>query len=588
MIFRLSGGNRNVFGIMLISAACVTLIRLFGPIRIQWDLSIQLEAAYRLVQGLSLTNAFSSQLDLNQPPISEHLTHFPPGLSLLVAAFIYFGIPLVVALKIIYCLTTIIGWFGWSIIGSRCLVQPIKIFSRSFQANLMIASILPIFYTPSWTNQGTDIFLWAGTPIVVLLLLHSFGNRFWFISTILSGLTFLLLLSFRYASGFLLLAALPIIFYIDFPNIKALFIRYCTFASSWLLLIIPMSLYIMRVSETGFNHISSNDLLQTHGARYLNSNLLDSIFQSIEKNIYSLSNLYILTGINTNKLESWVDSNSMISTFIGLVFLFFLSTFSLILVRYKRSHGNFLGGKVSILLLCVMISLILFSAILTFFISYSPLEVERYYLPVQPCTIFLGYRIATLADFNRLFKQLSTLFIFVFVLYNLVLRPIYYFIIDETQDIMSLVLAAGTEKITDIRYPSNEITTFDQDSLNFLITTEKQEQNALFFIQQYSLYMSYANFRDPLKFRRISDSSFWHDAYLSKATKIVWVVNHNLCPSICASPGNFNSDSPEIPIQSLSSLPNLKTVFQSSENEEVVVMVSDLPTGYRFSKNSSP
>jgi hypothetical protein len=100
IIFRLSAGNRNVFGTILLSAALVILLRLFGPLIIHWDLSIQLEAAYRLIQGLGLTNAFSSQFDLNQPPISEYLVHFPPGLSLLVAAFLFLKIPLAIALKL--------------------------------------------------------------------------------------------------------------------------------------------------------------------------------------------------------------------------------------------------------------------------------------------------------------------------------------------------------------------------------------------------------------------------------------------------------------------------------------------------------
>ncbi|MEL6383761.1 MAG: hypothetical protein AAFQ89_15160, partial [Cyanobacteria bacterium J06626_18] len=98
---------------MMIAAVYVTLIRLLGPIQIHWDLSVQLDAAHRLAKGLGLTNAFSSQLDLNQPPIAETLTHFPPGLSLLVAGFLYFKIPVEVALKIIYGLATMAGWFCW-------------------------------------------------------------------------------------------------------------------------------------------------------------------------------------------------------------------------------------------------------------------------------------------------------------------------------------------------------------------------------------------------------------------------------------------------------------------------------------------
>ena len=244
---RSNGGNQTVFRIILLSALCVTLIKLFSPLVIHWDLSIQLETAYRFVRGLGLTNAFSSQFDLNQPPASEYLTHFPPGLSLLVSAFLFLNIPLAVALKTIYASTTMVGWLGWSIIGARCLSGPMRIASRSVPVHLMIAAILPILYTPSWTNQGTDIFLWAGVPIVLLCLLTSSRYRLRLILTVLPGLMVGLLLSFRYASAFLLIAALLLIFHQENPKLRATLTRYATFFIALSIFLIPLILYIQGV-----------------------------------------------------------------------------------------------------------------------------------------------------------------------------------------------------------------------------------------------------------------------------------------------------------------------------------------------------
>jgi len=588
IIFRLSAGNRNVFGIMLLSAAFVILIRIFGPLRIAWDLSIQLEAAYRLVQGSDLTNAFSSQFDLNQPPISEYLIHFPPGLSLLVAAFLFFQVPLGIALKIIYTLATIVGSISWSVIGSRCLFDPIKIGSIILPIHLIIAAALLIFYTPFWTNQGTDIFLWAGTPIIILLLLISSRNRFWPTSTVLAGLGVGLLLSFRYASGFLLLAAFFIILYFEWPKWKTILIRYTTFILSSFPFIIPMVLYINWIPETAENSISNSNLLETHGARYLNPSLLDSIFESSQKILASFSNLYILTGIQTPKLGNLLLSYPKINYAFGLLFLGFIISLclKLTLTKYKKNHVNFSRVYILIPLLFLLISFILFSIVLTFLISYSPLTAgHRYYLPVQPCLIFIAYRVITLPNFKQLLKQLSIVVIVAFMFYSMLLRPIYYWI-DSNRNLMSLVVgSAVSPDYRYHRYPSNEVLTYQEESLNFLAQVENQESedNLLFFLQNYPEYMKYANFKEPLKFRRISDNSFWNHAYLSQSTKVFWVVNNKECPSICASGGNFNSDKTTVPIQNLTSLPNLETVF-TDPFEETKIMVSDLPAGYQFGK----
>lgn len=583
-IFRLSAGNRNVFGIMLLSAALVILIRLLGPLRIHGDLSTQLEAAYRLVEGSGLTNAFSSQFDLNQPPVSKYLTHFPPGLSLLVSAFLVFNIPLAITLKIIYSLTTVIGWLGWSVISSRCLLSPLKIGSTFLPIHLMIAIILPIFYTPPWTFQGTDIFLWAGVPIITLLLLFPSRNYLGLINTTIAGFGILLLISFRYASGFLLIAAFLVILQMEMPKIKSFLKRYTILILPSLSFTILIVIYFNWQSGIKNNKIATSTLLENHGARHLNPDLIKLIFESLEKLLSSFSNLYILTGIETNQLETIIKYNWLINNVFGIVFLCLIIYLCINLVSndLKKNSPNFLGPSISTSLSYLLISLILFSVILVFMISYSPLIIDRYYLPIQPCLILITYKAVTLSDFNQLLKQLSMTLIIAFILYSLILRPARYFM-DESRDLISLVLAAWTAQISDIRYPSNEILTFHQESLNFLTKIETQESKVLFFIQNYSLYMNYFYFDNPKKVRHIPDSSFWKNAYLSQPTRVFWVINNPQCPSICASPGGFNSDQPTAPIQQLTSLPNLEVVF-TNPAEGTKIMFSDLPAGYQFAK----
>ncbi|PSR19674.1 hypothetical protein C8255_00940 [filamentous cyanobacterium CCP3] len=210
---RLSGGNTGVLVTVLVTAALVTVIRLFSSLPVSWDLSIQLDVAHRLAQGLGLTNALTPQVDLNLSPISKPLIHFPPGLSLLVAAFLRLGASSAIALKTIYSITIIVGCIAWAVIASRCLVASVGIGKLFVAFNWVIAVILPLVYTPSWTIQGTNIFLWAGTPVVTLLLLFVPKSRFCLAATVLLGLMIELLLAFRYASAFLLVATFLVIAY---------------------------------------------------------------------------------------------------------------------------------------------------------------------------------------------------------------------------------------------------------------------------------------------------------------------------------------------------------------------------------------
>ena len=55
---KLGEGNLKVFGVMLLSAVWILLIRLFSPLAEGWDSNIQIDAAYRFADGLGLTNAF--------------------------------------------------------------------------------------------------------------------------------------------------------------------------------------------------------------------------------------------------------------------------------------------------------------------------------------------------------------------------------------------------------------------------------------------------------------------------------------------------------------------------------------------------
>lgn len=247
-VFFLSNGNPRVFYAFLVSALFVVLIRVLSPIQLYGDELIQLEPAYRLSQGLGLTSNYYASFNpaLNQPLVAQYLTWFPPGFSLAVAFLLTLKLSLASALKIIFGLTTIIGWVSWAIIGSSLLYRPFMLFSRKLYVNIVIASILPIFNTPVWS--GSDIFLWAGTALTVVLITY-FSNNINTASNannnrkkllILSGLVVGSTYSFRYAGIFLILVTFVILFQANFPRIKSFLKDFMLFLISFFSIFIPI------------------------------------------------------------------------------------------------------------------------------------------------------------------------------------------------------------------------------------------------------------------------------------------------------------------------------------------------------------
>lgn len=559
-------------------------MRALGSLTISWDLSIQLEAAHRFINGLGLTNTFTSQLDLNQPPVSEYLTHFPPGLPLLVSCFLFLGVSIPTALKLIYGLTTIIGWAGWSMIAAQCLTGPIKIRSVSLPAHLLIAGILPVFYTPPWTYQGTDIILWAGTPIVVLLLLRSFEKQNWISPLFVGGVLCTCLISFRYASAFLIPTVLIGILYKGFPRAKLTLVRSGLFVCSLFALFLPLIPYaVFKVIQGGSIEAFSHNPLQTHGSRYLEANILDIVVRTLRNLAVSASNTYTLTGIFPTQLKDAIASgNPVVSSTLGCLFIVLLLWLPFALAkrnRYKKYYGDL---DVPVILSLMLVSFLLFSIALAFSIAYSPLFVERYYIPVQPCLILIIYRLLTLLKAGHLLRWTASIFVGCFILLNLVGRPLAPLLTNSWDSLLFPVLGSNTEK-----YISNQLLSPTQTTLEFLVQAEKKYPSSLIFAQSYPFYMGFYSFEDPLRVRRVPDISFWENAYLSEDTTIFWVTNSSFCTLICPSPGNFNSGDWRAPIPALVSLPNSRTVFTNAQ-ENTIVTVADLPAGYRFSTEHEP
>lgn len=195
----------------LLSATLLALIvaaKVVSPFQVGWDLAIQLEAGSRLAQGLGLTSSHFvvADPDLSVAAQPGPLTWFPPIISVLFALLKTASATPFLWLKVVYAGATIAGWFGWVKLIEDLLhdVQIGQKFLRKYAASA-VAMLIPIASMPAW--QGTDVFLWAITPMVLRACSAQWRTRFEAPSRglyvgLLIGLGYLI----RYASAVLVVA----------------------------------------------------------------------------------------------------------------------------------------------------------------------------------------------------------------------------------------------------------------------------------------------------------------------------------------------------------------------------------------------
>jgi hypothetical protein len=570
-IYSLSNGNQKFFWLILISAVFVVLARIIGPFEVYWDQAIQLEAAQRLVRGLGLTSTYFSYAsppyspNINQPPRPPYLTWFPPGFSLVVASLLSFKLSLAGSLKILYGVITVIGWLGWAIIGCHLLSKPIRLGTKSFSVQFWIATILPIFYTPPW--WGTDIFLWSGIPYIIIFLYNSVSSNpsRGFLS--LSGVILGLLYSFRYSSLFLVISTFLILFYLNSTKINfSLLKKYLIFIASSFVFTVPIFIYNRTaLSNTGL-------------PEYVTTSRGLEIFSNIDIIFSNLSQVSVLSGIPliTEKLLSYLKLNTAINYVYGVTCLVILSFLPLIIIRTKRLDSELSRKNIAIFLSFLPISLVLFLIACMFAADYNFLGDSRYYIPVSIGVIYTLYELATLQNTHRIIKIILSIFFLIFLVYNLLYLP--RFLLTGQQGFIAQTIL-GITPLPNMPYPSNIVFTKYEYSSQILRQLKEDNSEAILFTQFHPFYIYNSTYTDELeqRFRPIPDVAFWKQAYLSKATKIFWVTNNPACPGICST---FDI---EQEIKQLSSLPNLQTIF-TDPYTQTKIMVSDLPSGYKFSE----
>jgi hypothetical protein len=532
-LLSLMGGNKSrvnsrVLGIFLLSALIVTTGRLLAPFEVGTDQSVQLEAAERLTDGMGLTTTNDPNhlsFDISELPAPGYLVQWPPGFSLLVSGFLFAGFSLLASLKIIYAIATLTGWLGWAIIASQLLSEPLRLFGRPLNIHFLIAALLPVFSTPLW--KGTDIFLWAAIPFLVLLLFKARRDQSSFVPVMSAGLLFGLTCAIRYASAFLFLAAVLILLQVSYPRIKLFLKRLAVFLLPPLLIVISIAAY-MKMSSHG----SSGLPAQMTAA----SGVLAGMFEKVQVilNGSPVTSNLILGFPLLDQLVSAVNSRPL-NYVVGSACLMAIVCLPLMVLRSRAPIPQKAQEDLALSLSFLPLSLTVFLIVLRLLSDSSLFKVRRYYEPVALCCIFVFYEIASKRIAHRKVRAASVAIVTIFVAYVILFNSALLVVPARRDQLVQSVLGFTPAKSPrqhttsqELQFPSWRLYSWKESSRAIVKQLYEANPEALFIAQEYPVYI-YDRFQEtgPAPGRSVIDFpgvEFLKRAHVSRPIKVFWVI----------------------------------------------------------------
>ena len=163
--------DRLFLRLWLCSAILVTGLRFFHAIDPTYDAGIQLRAALNLLAGHGLSVYEQVEPDLAYGKSLVTLTYFPSGYSLVTAVLIAMGLSVATTVKLLAATAGVLGWWGWGRLARPFFSEGMTRSPAWKSTGIAIAILTPAFYTPRW--GGTDIFLWAIVPWVIVLTVEA-------------------------------------------------------------------------------------------------------------------------------------------------------------------------------------------------------------------------------------------------------------------------------------------------------------------------------------------------------------------------------------------------------------------------------
>jgi hypothetical protein len=572
--------SSGVFRIMLLSGILITAARLVGPFELGKDQSLQLDAAVRLATGFGLTTAYDSSqpFDISEPAVAKHLTWWPPALSLLIAGFLYVGAPLILSLKIVYAATTIAGWVGWASLAGCLLSRPVNLRNRIIRLGLVIAAVCPILYTPTWgaaPEDGTDIFLWAGVPWVVVLLFRLRLQGSSWRPVVLTGLLCGALYAVRYASLFLCIAAALIIIQVTIPDYRRVIRRLLLLACSALILILLTLVYTRA-------HSANGSVLP----EYVSVDRFAEGRATIVLNRLATSSEMIFAQPTIQQLIYRTGSTTLIRA-AGLASLFTIIAFPFAVLKSRR-HPQVAGRgepaartDLALSVSFLPLSLMLFSILATFALGWSPLGHARYYVPALLCCLFIAYHICAERLSHRIVTAAAGAIVGLFLLHVFVYTPMTAVRPGTRTDLVRRILSFTPARNS--RYTSTSLDSgvfergvysVKENSRRLLKELHERNPEAIFFVDPYAYYAYDGFWRQAeaagKSFKYLPSRGFWREAYTSRPVKVFWFVT--------------DSSDRRVGLNEFVPRENLKETF-SDPFEKTMVFESEFPAGYRFSSD---
>lgn len=527
----------------------VILLRMYQPLFLGWDESIQIEAAYRMAKGLGYTSTYFTVADpdINKNPAFYTITWWPPGFALLVSGFLAFKIPLWVSLKIIFGLSTLVGWTGWSYLGARFLSPSLTLNMKWLSPlNILIAMMLPFYFTPSW--HGTDVMLWAAMPVFIALLGPALqktdtDGRY----ALLSGALFGSLFFVRYASLFLGLVAVVSFFFINRKSWKN-YIYFCLSA-----------LGILAALHAWNFSVSGGTILP----QYISKAGSIGIGKTLSSILHDLSSVITLCPVpGASDLLHLAQRFPALNCSLGIFCVLILASLPWIILRLKPvNKPEPLFGEIfalSLLPICLILQLVAVTLVSNPF--YPFVGDIRYYWPLIPANFIFLYALISRYKINYYASS---------VVLIIILTGVSSFYVDLVKNAgQTNTVPALFSRLAKI--DSRTYTGYEKEEV-FLNKLADDNPAAQFFVQSlpFLLYKG-----DNTRFRPIPERNFWDQAYLTVPTRMFWVISTERCSEICPTTARE-------PVLKTASIPGIKEIY-FNPSTYIRILVADLPRGYKF------
>jgi len=410
------------------------------------------------------------------------------------------------------------------------------------------------------------VFLWAGIPVIVVLLFKSVrmsSSKASLSLICLAGFQFGVLYSIRYASLFMGVAAALILMQISLPSLKTMALRFAAFGVSAGVIILPVFLYTKTYSESilpayvNVEHAIANIDESALAFSYFLPVIANVIFgvPAVEQVIYKI-NFIVLTFAS------------------GLLCLAVIFAVPVSLARNSIANGSKLKDDTALGLSLLPLALV---ASITMANPFF-LGVRRYYEPVALCGVLVAYEILHRRGLSILSKVGASVVVATFAAYMILYMPGLAFSHERRGHLISSVVGYTPARdqryqstSQDLRYPdAGRIFSRKESSRQKLQELYRANPHALFFVEEYA-YFIYDGFvaeglQPGVNVRVYPSVRFWEHAYTSAPVKVFWVVEGKT---------NLSFVAPD----------NLKTVY-SDKFETTKILESTFPECYQFSVNA--